>query len=280
MIEKLKEMIKLNNEVNEVLKDCTDDFLLENASIILAALDEENIKKDHKIALEIDEEDNVLTWRFVPTGENAKKEAEINEIRKHYTYKLPKQLEKLYLIDLNDVTWSENKRILAAEFKRMIHADNQHQVLEKGIWIHGPNNTGKTFASIGFLNHYAKLGKTVAFVSISDLILKTQNSFNVNSFDNAHSNYIDDIRVADIIVIDDLGSERPTPWFKENVLLPIIDFRFNSTKLTLFTSNSTVEKYYNKLKTRSQNPEVEIDTNNKIVSRIRSLINKEVEVNR
>ncbi len=280
MIEKLKEMIKLNNDVNEVLKDCTDDFLLENASIILAALDEENIKKDHKIALEIDEEDNVLTWRFVPTGENAKKEAEINEIRKHYTYKLPKAWEYCYLLDLNDVDWTENKRDMAQEFTRMFEAYKKNNMTEKGVWIYGPSDQGKTHASISFLNNLAKLGYKVAFVSISDLIIKTKNSFSSNSYDGSYNNDIDRIRVADIVVIDDLGSESPTPWFKENVLLPIIDFRFLSSKPTIFTSNTDISKYHNKMIMFSKKNNSEIDVDNKIVSRIRSLINKEVKVNR
>ncbi len=278
MLEQLKEMIKQNSEVAETLQNCSDDFLLANASIILAALDTNNIKKDHKIKLEIDEEENVLTWTFVPTGELAIRQAEIDAVRKMYTYKLPSGQDEQYLLDLNDVTWTENKRVLAAESKRMLNAENVHHDLEKGIWIWGTNNTGKSFATVCLLNNFTKLGKTVAFVVVSDLILKTQNSFNVNSFDKQHENYIEQIRKADVVVIDDLGSERPTPWFKENVLLPIIDHRFKSNKLTIFTSNSSIDKYGNKLKNRSQNPEVEEDTNNKIVSRIRSLIDKEVEV--
>ena len=44
MIDFLKKEINKNAEIKEILKDCSDAFLLSNQSIILTALDEENIQ--------------------------------------------------------------------------------------------------------------------------------------------------------------------------------------------------------------------------------------------
>ncbi len=278
MIEKIKEMIKQNKEIYEILQDCSDDFIMHNSSIILAALDTENIKKDHKIIIELDEDGENLLWTYAPTGQEAIKKEKILNVKRNYTYKLPEDLSNMYLLDINtDVQWSENKRPLSNEFKRMLYADSNNQQFERGIWIHGWANIGKTHSSIALLNKFASKGKTVAFVNVSDLRAKTQATFNLSPFNNS-DNYIEQIRSADVVVLDDLGSERPTPWFKENVLLPIIDFRFKANKLTIFTSNKSLEKYSKWLVFRSQNPESEIDTNNKIISRIKSLIDKELEV--
>lgn len=278
MINRLKELINKDNEIKEALEGLSDDFLLNNAAIIMAALDSENIKEGFKIKIAVDHDEKVITWTYVPTGQDEVKRSAISETSKKYTYKLPKDLENYYLIDLNDVTWTDNKRELASEFKRMLEEVDNEQFTKKGIWVFGPSNLGKTHASIGFLNNCVKRGKSVAFVNVSDLILNTQNSFSAYSANDTNQSYIDQIRAADVVVLDDIGAERPTPWFKENILLPIIDYRFKSNKLTVFTSNSDVIKYAGKLKARSQNPEVEQDTNDKIINRIQSLITKEVEV--
>lgn len=274
----IRELIKQNKEIEELLQDCSDDFLEQNAALILTALNPEDVKEGYRIKLEIDEEEGTLNWTYVPYGKETEKQAKINFIKSHYILELHEDFNNFYLIDLNDIDWTESKRNLATAIMNVTKNFDHHDAFVKGFWLYGPSNTGKTFATIGLLNHFSNKKQKVAFVNVSDLIMATQNSFNVNSFDKKNDNYIDKARKADVLVIDDIGSERPTPWFKENVLLPIIDYRFKSQKTTIFTSNKSVEKYGSILKARSQNPEVEEDTNNKIISRIKSLIDKQIEV--
>jgi|GEM_PF-2111860 len=53
MIDFLKEQIAKNKEIKTILKDCDDSFLLENQSIILTALDEENMPEGYKVSIKI-----------------------------------------------------------------------------------------------------------------------------------------------------------------------------------------------------------------------------------
>lgn len=278
MIEKIRAMINENKEVAEVLYNASDDFILSNATLILSALDPDSVKPGYKIKLHIDEEEGTLNWTYVAHGEETERQAKIDFTKMHYAIELPTGFEQNYLIHLNDIRWTEGKRNLAAEFKRITKGLNSNESIVKGLWVKGPSGTGKTFAAIGLLNYYAEKHKSVAFVNVSDLILLTQNSYNVSFGERNHESYVDKSRKVDLLVIDDLGTERPTPWFKENILLPIIDYRFRSGKTTIFTSNLTIDKYENRLNGRSQNPETEGDTNNKIISRIKSLVEMEVEV--
>ncbi len=278
MIDKLREMMKQNKEINELLQDRSDDFLMSNISIILSALDPEEIKPGYKIKLAIDEEEQTVTWTYVPNSEDNIATSKINQIKNHYTIPLSEDFENMYLINLNNVKWSEGRRELVGEIQRIIKNHDLNETIRKGVWIHGTHNVGKTYITLALLNFFAEKGKNVAFVNVSDLIMATQSDFNVSGFDDKPKNYVELARKAEILVIDDIGSERPTPWFKENVLLPIVDYRFKSGMTTIFSSNKTINKYSSSLKGRSQNPELEEDTNNKIIARINSLINKEVEV--
>ncbi len=274
MIKFLKEEIKKNKEISETLKDCSDDFLLRNSSIIFTALDKGNISEGYKVSIKIS--DDIIEWDYVPDSKDAKLVEKIHQIRKHYNYKLPSDWEKFYLIDLNDVNWTENKREFAIHAKRIIKSIEENKET-KGLWLYGINNSGKTFASIALLNMLTKHNKKVSFVSISELVSKTQ--YSINNPEESYGLLNEKIKKSDVVVLDDLGSERPTPWFKENVLLPIIDYRFKANKLTIITSNSSIKKYANKLKSRSQNPEIEEDTNNKIISRLKDLTgNNEINI--
>ncbi len=277
MIEKLRELMKQNEEINELLQDRSDDFLQANFSIILSALEPEEIKKGYKIKLAIDEEEQIVTWTYVPSSEENLASSKISEVQKNYTIPLSEDFKNLYLIDINDIKWKEGTRDLVAEITRMLKNHDLNETVKKGVWIYGAHHVGKTYYSLALLNFFSKKGKKVAFVNVSDLILTTQSDFSATG-DNKPKNLIEQARKAEILVVDDIGSERPTPWFKENVLLPIVDYRFKSGMTTIFSSNLTINKYSSRLRGRSQNPELEEDTNNKIIARITSLVNKEVEV--
>ena len=181
MLDFLKEQINKNKEIRDILKDCDDAFLLENSSMILAALDEDNVSNGYRVSIKIVE--GILEWDYLPNSENAKIIESIHNVRKQYSYKLPSDWEKFYLIDLNnDVNWTENKREFAAHAKRILDAIKSKKDT-KGIWLYGINNSGKTYASIALLNMISKQNKKVAFVSISELVSKTQYLY-LNGFYN------------------------------------------------------------------------------------------------
>lgn len=275
MIKEIRELINQNEDVKKALQQCSDDFILQNQSIILAALDTENIRSGYKIKILIN--DDVVEWEYIPESQDAKFIEEIHKVSSQYKYKLPTDWEKFYLIDLNnDINWTENKRHFAKKCKEILTAIDKGEPV-KGFWLTGTSNSGKSYGTIALLNMIASKGKSVAFVNIGNLISETQDSF--SDFGKNANFAMEQVKKSDVIVIDDLGSERPTPWFKENVLLPIIDYRVKANKTTIFTSNSNISKYGNQLKYRSQNPEVEVVTNDKIITRINDLISEEVNIN-
>ncbi|UZQ30512.1 MAG: hypothetical protein OHM56_02990 [Spiroplasma phoeniceum] len=70
----------------------------------------------------------------------------------------------------------------------------------------------------------------------------------------------------EILVIDDLGCETPSNWMLSEVLLPILDYRFNNKLFTCFTSNFSItelEKYWLK--------KCDIQSINRCLSRIRGV---------
>lgn len=273
MLKEIKEAIKQNTEIKKALQGCSDDFILEHASLIYKALADEEVFDGYKIKIWV--EDNQLLWEYAPVSEKTIKETKIKRIASKYTFKLSIDQEKLYLTDLNDIKWTKDKAAVANKIKRMFKELEEKKEV-KGFWLFGPHNSGKSFMMLPMLNMIADMGIKVAYVPVNELIVKTQGTFQNGS--ESQYDVLNSINDAKVLVIDDLGVERSTPWFKENILLPILDHRAMAGKVTIFASNVSIDAYGARLKHRSQSPETEEVTNDKIIARIRHLVDEEIEI--
>lgn len=113
---------------------------------------------------------------------------------------------------------------------------------EKGLYLHGQPGVGKSHLAAAMTNYFAKNGKRVAFLSVPSLAQKIKNAFD-------DPDYIDSIlstlRNVPILVMDDIGAESVTSWFRDEILFPILNARMELKKSTWFTSNESLESLKN-----------------------------------
>jgi DNA replication protein DnaC len=57
------------------------------------------------------------------------------------------------------------------------------------------------------------------------------------------------IRGADLLILDDLGTENTTPWAKEK-LFQIVNVRYNERRPTIFTSNRNMDEFDDRIASR------------------------------
>ncbi|MGB4493473.1 MAG: ATP-binding protein [Limnochordia bacterium] len=99
----------------------------------------------------------------------------------------------------------------------------------RGIILVGPSGTGKTHLAAAIANEL-RSRFSVAFVHLP-ILLEQMRTGNVS---------LEPLLFADLLVLDDLGSERVTDWTMERLLI-IVDGRLNNLKPTVFTTNHDLE---------------------------------------
>lgn len=137
---------------------------------------------------------------------------------------------------------------------------------EKGVYLHGQPGVGKTYLCIGMANYYAKKMKSVSFVKMPQFISELKQAMYDNDFRQQQMN---DLKYSDIVFLDDIGAEALSAWTRDEILLPILEYRMNHKKKTYFTSNYALEELLNQYIIRGE-PNSKVSAL-RIIERIRSL---------
>jgi DNA replication protein DnaC len=106
----------------------------------------------------------------------------------------------------------------------------------KGLLIIGSLGTGKTHLAVGILRRLLReRGASGVFCDYGALLKEIQQSYNpsanITEFD-----LIDPILKTEVLVLDDLGAQKPSEWVWDNVAL-ILNTRYNNKLTTIVTTN-------------------------------------------
>lgn len=105
-----------------------------------------------------------------------------------------------------------------------------------GLLFIGPCGVGKTHLAVAFIRELMIQKDALCyFCDFRELIRKIQSSYSSDS-DVTENYLLEPIFESDVLVLDELGAKRTTAWVDETVFY-IINHRYNSKKLTIFTSN-------------------------------------------
>jgi len=106
-----------------------------------------------------------------------------------------------------------------------------------GLLLMGPCGVGKTHLAVAALVEIINSGKQgrMLFSNFQDLIQEIQASFDSDEVPSK-SELLRPLLEADLLVLDELGSQKPTT-FVQDILYYIINSRYNDERITIFTTN-------------------------------------------
>lgn len=127
--------------------------------------------------------------------------------------------------------------MLHAHFKAsQFVQDYPHATDGRGLMFVGPAGRGKTHLAVGVLRALIEeKGCAGLFVDYGDLLKQIQNSYNPRSETTEHELFRP-VLEAEVLVLDDLGSTKPTAWVWDTVA-HVLNARYNHKRTTLITTN-------------------------------------------
>jgi len=112
----------------------------------------------------------------------------------------------------------------------------------KGLYLYSEiKGSGKTRLASSIANALVKVhGVDLAFIKSADIIAQVQNTF-IKDATTTRRDVIATFRDVELLIIDDLAIKDAT-IFEEGILYDILDHRMDNNKLTIFTSNVTIDE--------------------------------------
>lgn len=109
-----------------------------------------------------------------------------------------------------------------------------------GLLFVGPSGVGKTHLAAAVLSELIqRYGVRGRFFDFTSLVHQIQSTFDPASEESTHQ-VLDPVMGCDVLVLDELGAQRPTQWVRDTLYL-ILNSRYNRRLATLFTTNHRLE---------------------------------------
>src|ERR1700677_4251766 len=106
---------------------------------------------------------------------------------------------------------------------------------EPGLLLMGPCGVGKTHLAVSALKEIVLRGYSGLFYDYRELLKEIQNSYNAES-QATEMGVLEPVLQAEILVLDDIGSSKPSLWALETVG-HVLNTRYNEKRVTLLTTN-------------------------------------------
>ena len=294
-MQSLKESLKINKNLNNMLDEAYDEALEneEFKNFVSKLKLKRSVLKKYTSLLEtsLKEYQNCQNCKNILSCKN-KVEGyaylpKIKDETLEFSYrpcKYKKKLEKENEFHQNTMLFSVPEDIKNANIKSIYKNDrNRFETIlwmdsfiqkykedkhQKGLYLYGNFGCGKTYLISALFNELAKENIKSAIVFYPEYLRDLKASFNSENKTEFSEKY-NYIKKIPLLLIDDIGAENPTPWSRDEVLCPLLQYRMDEKLPTFFTSNLDLSSLENHLALTGRK-EDEIKAG-RLISRIKQL---------
>ena len=173
-----------------------------------------------------------VSYEETPELIAAEKEAAIKNRLK--LINLPATLKKASLaqVDLDDL-----ERLPV--FEKLLAFVEQYPTIRKGLYLYGDFGVGKSFMVAALAHDLSeKRGVSSTLLHYPSFVIDVKNAIG----DGNVKTLVDEIKLSEVLILDDIGAEQSTAWVRDEILQVILQYRMQENLPTFFTSNFNFEE--------------------------------------
>ena len=147
---------------------------------------------------------------------------------------LPASLRKASLaqVDLDDLG-------RLPVFEKLLAFVEQYPTIRKGLYLYGDFGVGKSFMVAALAHDLSeKRGVSSTLLHYPSFVIDVKNAIG----DGNVKTLVDEIKLSEVLILDDIGAEQSTAWVRDEILQVILQYRMQENLPTFFTSNFNFEE--------------------------------------
>ena len=145
-------------------------------------------------------------------------------------------------------------------------------IFHKGLYLSGSFGVGKTYLLGAIANKLAEKGIKVTLVHMPSFAVEIKNSIGKNTT----MEKVDALKKAPVLMMDDIGADQLSSWFRDDVLGVILQYRMQEELPTFFSSNIALDDLEEFYLTQNTRGELEPLKAKRIMERIKFLVDEVV----
>lgn len=153
-----------------------------------------------------------------------------------------KYLENIYCLNepenirnatMKDIFMDDENRFEVIKYLTNFIKTYKKNPNQKGLYLHGSFGCGKSYLISAAFHELAKQDVKSAIVFWPEFLSDLKESFATGGFHDK----VETLKKVPLLLIDDIGAESTTPWSRDEIFCPIVQYRMQEHLPTFFTSN-------------------------------------------
>ena len=170
------------------------------------------------------------------TEEAIREERERKRKRLIHSINMPKNIAEARF---SDTALTPERQEVIGELLKFINSYKPNSTeYQKGLYLAGPFGVGKTYMMGALANELSENGVETTLVNVPTYSAEIKQAIATN---NVEAKLVS-IKNTPILVLDDIGAEMNSAWFRDEVLMVILQHRMLQELPTFFTSNFTIDQ--------------------------------------